>query len=321
MANININAKFLNRIDTRAAWSLANPVLLKGETGFESDTQMFKVGDGVSTWNSLPYSSTPANSTSTTTIGNGVEGTAGISTKTAREDHTHAVSGFAPTSHQHAVTDMLYRNIDFYVEGDADTYYPVVINGISDTVVGEPTQKTFELIRGYSWTAPSTWYSATHKGGLQLYFNAYVLGWGGMNYYLDMSVGQQYSKMVADIIVPAPDTDLVLIWLRGGHALYRLIAYDKNMNITPYIGNFIHKAGTQYEQTYTPKTTAQIESAFDFVGDIRKFNTIPNQYIGGGFRNPKAGVKVVTVNDLDASYTALLSEIDVRKKITINVWT
>ena len=59
MANININAKFLNRIDTKAAWSLANPVLLKGETGFESDTQMFKVGDGVSTWNSLPYSVDP----------------------------------------------------------------------------------------------------------------------------------------------------------------------------------------------------------------------------------------------------------------------
>ena len=44
------------RQDTRAAWEAANPVLLKGEIGFLSDDLThYKVGDGVTEWNRLPY--------------------------------------------------------------------------------------------------------------------------------------------------------------------------------------------------------------------------------------------------------------------------
>lgn len=32
-----------------------NPVLLKGEVVYESDTRKHKVGDGTTAWNSLPY--------------------------------------------------------------------------------------------------------------------------------------------------------------------------------------------------------------------------------------------------------------------------
>jgi len=53
--------KFISRIkfrnDTAANWTAANPVLLRGEAGFEYDTGKFKVGDGSTTWNSLAYSS------------------------------------------------------------------------------------------------------------------------------------------------------------------------------------------------------------------------------------------------------------------------
>lgn len=40
---------------TAAQWSIANPVLLRGETGVESDTRKFKFGDGVNHWNKLEY--------------------------------------------------------------------------------------------------------------------------------------------------------------------------------------------------------------------------------------------------------------------------
>jgi hypothetical protein len=43
------------RRDTAAAWALANPVLGAGEPGLETDTNLVKYGNGVSTWNSLPY--------------------------------------------------------------------------------------------------------------------------------------------------------------------------------------------------------------------------------------------------------------------------
>lgn len=44
------------RRGTAAEWSAANPVLGAGEIGFETDTKVLKVGDGVSTWNSLTAS-------------------------------------------------------------------------------------------------------------------------------------------------------------------------------------------------------------------------------------------------------------------------
>lgn len=38
-----------------AAWTAANTVLASGEVGFEIDTTQFKVGDGVTAWDDLPY--------------------------------------------------------------------------------------------------------------------------------------------------------------------------------------------------------------------------------------------------------------------------
>jgi microcystin-dependent protein len=43
------------RKDTSANWSSVNPVLLKGEPGFETDTGRLKVGDGTTAWNVLLY--------------------------------------------------------------------------------------------------------------------------------------------------------------------------------------------------------------------------------------------------------------------------
>jgi len=51
MANIQI----LFRRDPAATWTSANPILGSGEMGIETDTSLFKIGDGVTAWNSLPY--------------------------------------------------------------------------------------------------------------------------------------------------------------------------------------------------------------------------------------------------------------------------
>ena len=41
--------------DTADNWTKKNPVLRKGEEGYETDTGRRKVGDGTSTWNGLFY--------------------------------------------------------------------------------------------------------------------------------------------------------------------------------------------------------------------------------------------------------------------------
>lgn len=43
------------RRDTAARWAAFNPILLAGELGLETDTDLFKIGDGTTAWNMLPY--------------------------------------------------------------------------------------------------------------------------------------------------------------------------------------------------------------------------------------------------------------------------
>lgn len=43
------------RRGTSEQWSLANPVLAPAEIGWESDTNKFKLGDGINNWNDLSY--------------------------------------------------------------------------------------------------------------------------------------------------------------------------------------------------------------------------------------------------------------------------
>ena len=55
MANQTLISKIQLRNDIRANWNTNNPVLLAGEIGLETDTRLFKVGDGTKTWNELAY--------------------------------------------------------------------------------------------------------------------------------------------------------------------------------------------------------------------------------------------------------------------------
>jgi len=43
------------RRGTASEWTAANPILAVGEMGIETDTDLFKIGDGTTAWNSLAY--------------------------------------------------------------------------------------------------------------------------------------------------------------------------------------------------------------------------------------------------------------------------
>jgi hypothetical protein len=47
------------RRDTAANWRTYNTLLAAGEPGFETDARLFKVGDGTTAWNTLPYANLP----------------------------------------------------------------------------------------------------------------------------------------------------------------------------------------------------------------------------------------------------------------------
>ena len=53
----NTTLKVRNRIATKttAEWETENPILLKGEIGYDSTSKRYKIGDGVKTWKKLQY--------------------------------------------------------------------------------------------------------------------------------------------------------------------------------------------------------------------------------------------------------------------------
>lgn len=56
MAKKIIKAQMKQRLDTKANWAAQNPVLLAGELGIVSDDpNLYKVGDGATAWNALPF--------------------------------------------------------------------------------------------------------------------------------------------------------------------------------------------------------------------------------------------------------------------------
>ena len=53
----NTTLKVRNRIATKTSteWETENPILLKGEMGYDSTSKRYKIGDGVNTWKKLQY--------------------------------------------------------------------------------------------------------------------------------------------------------------------------------------------------------------------------------------------------------------------------
>ena len=55
MTATTIRVQMAQRSDTAANWTSANPILLAGELGHESDTDKLKIGDGTTNWSGLTY--------------------------------------------------------------------------------------------------------------------------------------------------------------------------------------------------------------------------------------------------------------------------
>ena len=75
---MSINARFQFRADLAANWTANNPLLLAGELGLETDTNNFKIGNGVALWSALPYVAAGAQGPQGTPGGLGASGSASL---------------------------------------------------------------------------------------------------------------------------------------------------------------------------------------------------------------------------------------------------
>ena len=135
---------------------------------------------------------------------------------------------YVDTGSGHVKGNLLGRVAQFTINGDADTFYPIIFS-VNDA----KSYQKFIIQRDYSWTAPSTWNTATHKGGLTFEFEMRNGGWGGFtNDYTVHYFGESYSRQVGGI-APVNHTMAFCVWLRGGGALYE-VKSPENFAVTVY---------------------------------------------------------------------------------------
>lgn len=99
------------------------------------------------------------------------------------------------------------------INGDANTYYPVIIKG------GDQNFKREIVVRRtYSEQAPDSWNTATHKGGIVLHLKTNFGGWGGIEYSWDIyELSETYCRMFAGAL-HCGNSCMFAIFLRGGGA-------------------------------------------------------------------------------------------------------
>ena len=161
------------------------------------------------------------------------------------------------------------EKIDFTVGGDAATYYPVVISGGGGEKVTD-----FQIFRGYGETAPSSWGSSTHMGGLT--FNYKIMGsagWGGYPTGIRViEFGEIYRRILGGIAFTA-HTMKHVVWLRGGTATYHIwsnadisIEVNDSTSASNYVSASPHKwysydhSNAAYDVTVSERTSAQADS-------------------------------------------------------------
>ena len=132
----------------------------------------------------------------------------------------------------------------FTIEGDKDHYYPVVFNVHSEYFVNR-----IAITRYYNDIAPNDWGTDTnHKGGLtfQFQWNGDI-SWGGNGTSTSLKVEtliETYCKMVGGMKL---STSGVVVWLRGGSALYKVLnEMGSAISITPYYNTFTDDDGKSF---------------------------------------------------------------------------
>ena len=135
------------------------------------------------------------------------------------------------------------NSISFYVNGDANTYYPVVLS-----LGGQFGMNRYSVSRGYSDPAP--WDpigTGSHRGGLTLTFDASSdIAWGGNDKsWRIIQFSESYTNMVAGMALPV--TDGIIVWLRGGGAYYTYQGPSGiNHAATVYLSGYTGANGATY---------------------------------------------------------------------------
>jgi hypothetical protein len=143
-------ARIQLRRGTAAQWTSANPVLLEGELGLETDTGKIKVGDGVANWNTTTYNVSSGSTVADITIGpdNPASGGGGLSYDGATATLTFTPAVETTTSLSIAANVLTYTDEDG-VDTDIDLSLYLDDTNLARIVSGvmEPTTRICTFTR------------------------------------------------------------------------------------------------------------------------------------------------------------------------------
>lgn len=167
--------------------------------------------------------------------------------------------------------------ITITVGGDANTYYPVVISSVSSYY---PLQ-FINISRHYYETAPDSWNTATHKGGLTmtLLWNGSKFwdgnGSGAIGEYLNcIFLKQTYSKIVGGLDI---SVEGAVVWLRGGTAAYHIHSMGgTSTTASVHLSTFTDKAS----RTFSPTTSISTIN-IRWPGVVESAEKIGTETVGG----------------------------------------
>jgi hypothetical protein len=172
-------------------WTAINPILHDGEPGYEEDTRLFKIGDGITHWNDLEYAvqvGPPGNDGTDGTDGvdgndgaDGSEGASYIDRFTATADQTAFVTSITPTGVISVFVNGLLQRLttDYTVSGSTVTLTTGALVGDSVTLMygvvggtagpagepGDPGPPGDDGAPGApgpaAWTTVATWTAST----------------------------------------------------------------------------------------------------------------------------------------------------------------
>ena len=154
------------------------------------------------------------------------------------------------------------------IDGDADTYYQVVIKGGNQNRIRE-----LNIYRRHTDPAPSTWYTASYGGALTAEFRLNAGSWGGSDYdWMLLDFRERYCTMLADA-GHVNTKRAFYVMLRGGGAQYHIDSDDVlDIQVVYSTDDIIYpNSNPEYvEYGKTPLTEVNIQNLSDHRTVLRR---------------------------------------------------
>lgn len=275
MADKELIVRVCHAYATSAQWSNANPVLMSGEMGVESDTQKYKIGDGVTKWNNLSYArgvsiDTTLSASSTNPVQNKVINkefesltlTSGmLSTPSSNEAYVCKLAADALSS----INDITQMTIEQSADGetwemlfDSDT--------ASDKVklaylYGLTWPTTIYITKGYMARVTFATHTTTYFANISMYLKAICDSGNQASYkcYVGFNTLKDYAQF----------QDTLSTWGSWPSAVFKSIGY----NIVRYVFNEDKKADLNlWFRGAQCKGTLPYRNVLNYDGD--KYSTI-----------------------------------------------